>query len=74
MPGLIDSHAHPVFGDFTPRQQTQNFIESGLHGGVTTVISAGEVHLPGPAEGRHRAEGARDRGGQGLRRTSGPPA
>jgi enamidase len=47
MPGLIDSHAHPVFGDFTPRQQTSNFIESGLHGGVTTVISAGEVHLPG---------------------------
>jgi enamidase len=47
MPGLIDSHAHPVFGDFTPRQQTQSFIESGLHGGVTTVISAGEVHLPG---------------------------
>ncbi len=47
MPGLIDSHAHPVFGDFTPRQQTLNFIESGLHGGVTTVMSAGEVHLPG---------------------------
>src|SRR5262245_875718 len=47
IPGLIDSHAHPVFGDFTPRQQTQSFIESGLHGGVTTVISAGEVHLPG---------------------------
>jgi enamidase len=47
VPGLIDSHAHPVFGDFTPRQQTQSFIESGLHGGVTTVISAGEVHLPG---------------------------
>ena len=46
-PGLIDSHAHPVFGDYTPRQQTSNFIESGLHGGVTTVISAGEVHLPG---------------------------
>jgi enamidase len=46
-PGLIDSHAHPVFGDFTPRQQTMSFIESGLHGGVTTVISAGEVHLPG---------------------------
>ncbi|NJD27755.1 MAG: amidohydrolase family protein [Chloroflexi bacterium] len=47
IPGLIDSHAHPVFGDFTPRQQTLSFIESGLHGGVTTVISAGEVHLPG---------------------------
>jgi enamidase len=47
LPGLIDSHAHPVFGDFTPRQQMLNFIESGLHGGVTSVISAGEVHLPG---------------------------
>ncbi|HXG26945.1 MAG TPA: amidohydrolase family protein [Candidatus Binatia bacterium] len=47
LPGLIDSHAHPVFGDFTPRQQQLGFIESGLHGGVTTVISAGEVHLPG---------------------------
>jgi enamidase len=47
IPGLIDSHAHPVFGDFTPRQQMLNFIESGLHGGVTSVISAGEVHLPG---------------------------
>jgi len=46
-PGLIDSHAHPVLGDFTPRQQTLNFIESGLHGGVTTVMSAGEVHVPG---------------------------
>jgi enamidase len=47
IPGLIDSHAHPVFGDFTPRQRTMDFIESGLHGGVTTVMSAGEVHLPG---------------------------
>lgn len=47
VPGLIDSHVHPVFGDFTPRQRTLDFIESGLHGGVTTAISAGEVHLPG---------------------------
>ena len=46
-PGLIDSHAHPVFGDFTPRQKMLNFIDSSLHGGVTTIISAGEVHLPG---------------------------
>ncbi len=46
-PGLIDSHCHPVFGDFTPRQKMLDFIESSLHGGVTTVISAGEVHLPG---------------------------
>src|SRR5262245_10296886 len=47
MPGLIDSHCHPVFGDFTPRQRTVDFIESGLNGGITTMISAGEVHLPG---------------------------
>lgn len=47
IPGLIDSHCHPVFGDFTPRQRTSDWIESGLHGGVTTMISAGEVHLPG---------------------------
>jgi enamidase len=46
-PGLIDSHVHPVFGDFTPRQRTVDFIDSELHGGVTTMISAGEVHLPG---------------------------
>jgi enamidase len=47
IPGLIDSHCHPVFGDFTPRQRAMDFIESGLNGGLTTMISAGEVHLPG---------------------------
>jgi len=46
-PGLIDSHVHPVIGDFTPRQQQLNWIDSCLHGGVTTMISAGEVHAPG---------------------------
>jgi len=46
-PGLIDSHAHVAVGDFTPRQLTVNFIESELHGGVTSMISAGEVHVPG---------------------------
>src|SRR5574341_454561 len=46
-PGLIDSHVHPVFGDWTPRQNQLGWIESFLHGGVTTMISAGEVHLPG---------------------------
>ncbi len=46
-PGLIDSHVHPVFGDWTPRQNTIGWVESTLHGGVTTMVSAGEVHLPG---------------------------
>ncbi len=47
LPGLIDSHVHPVFGDFTPRQRALDFLDSALNGGVTTAISAGEVHLPG---------------------------
>ncbi len=46
-PGLIDSHVHPVVGDYTPRQQQLHWIDSTLHGGVTTMISAGEVHMPG---------------------------
>ena len=46
-PGLIDSHVHPVIGDYTPRQQQLNWIDSCLHGGVTCMISAGEVHAPG---------------------------
>jgi enamidase len=46
-PGLIDSHVHPVMGDWTPRQNQFGWIESCLNGGVTTMISAGEVHTPG---------------------------
>ncbi|WP_432625303.1 amidohydrolase family protein [Albidovulum sp.] len=46
-PGLIDSHVHPVVGDYTPRQQQLHWIDSTLHGGVTSMISAGEVHMPG---------------------------
>jgi enamidase len=46
-PGFIDSHCHLCVGDYTPRQFATNFIEGQLHGGVTTVISAGEVHYPG---------------------------
>ncbi|MFV2064477.1 MAG: Enamidase, partial [Chloroflexota bacterium] len=46
-PGLIDSHSHPAIGDFTPRQRTVDFYQSGLHGGVTTAVTAGEPHVPG---------------------------
>ncbi len=55
-PGLIDSHCHPVFGDWTPRQNQLGWIEMGVNGGVTQLVSAGEVHLPGrpkDAEGVH---------------------
>ena len=47
MPGLIDSHVHVTFGDYTPRQKTVGFLESYTHGGVTACISASEVHVPG---------------------------
>jgi enamidase len=46
-PGLIDNHVHPVAGDWTPRQNQLGWIDSMLHGGVTTIVSAGEVHTPG---------------------------
>jgi len=47
IPGLIDSHVHITFGDYTPRQKTVGFLESYTHGGVTTSITASEVHVPG---------------------------
>ncbi len=47
VPGFIDSHVHITFGDYTPRQRTVGYLESYLHGGTTTSISASEVHTPG---------------------------
>lgn len=47
IPGLIDSHVHITFGDYTPRQKTIGYLESYLHGGTTTAITASEVHVPG---------------------------
>ena len=47
IPGLIDSHVHITFGDYTPRQRAVGFLESYVHGGTTTSISASEVHVPG---------------------------
>ena len=46
-PGFCDDHTHPVLGDFTPRQSQVGFIDSYLHGGTTTMMSAGEPHTPG---------------------------
>ena len=46
-PGFCDNHTHPVLGDYTPRQLQVDFIDSYLHGGTTTMISAGEPHTPG---------------------------
>ncbi|WP_419918051.1 amidohydrolase family protein [Candidatus Poriferisocius sp.] len=55
-PGLIDSHCHVVLGDYTPRQRAIGFLESYVHGGITSCISPGEIHLPGRP---HDAEGVK---------------
>jgi enamidase len=47
MPGLVDGHIHPVFGEWTPTQDTIGWIGNYLHGGSTTMVSAGELHTPG---------------------------
>lgn len=52
IPGLIDSHVHITFGDYTPRQRTVGYLESYVHGGTTTSVTASEVHTPGrPTDG-----------------------
>jgi enamidase len=47
MPGLVDGHIHPVFGEWTPTQDTIGWIGNYVHGGTTTMISACELHVPG---------------------------
>lgn len=47
IPGLFDTHTHFAIGDFNPKQNAIGFIESYMHGGVTSMMSAGEVHFPG---------------------------
>ncbi|MFD0772967.1 amidohydrolase family protein [Streptomonospora algeriensis] len=46
-PGLVDSHCHVVLGDYTPRQKTVDFLAGYVHGGITSVVSPGEIHAPG---------------------------
>jgi enamidase len=47
IPGLVDGHVHPMFGEWTPAQDTIGWIGNYLHGGTTSMISAGELHFPG---------------------------
>lgn len=47
MPGLIDSHTHPVIGEWTPRQGAMSWIAPYVKSGVTGLISVGETHIPG---------------------------
>lgn len=52
VPGLMDSHIHPTLGDFSPRQRALDFIAMEVQGAVTSLISAGEVHVPGRPKDR----------------------
>lgn len=47
LPGLVDGHVHPTVGEWTPAQDAQGWVSNYVHGGTTTFISAGELHLPG---------------------------
>ena len=54
-PGLIDSHVHPVFGDWTPRQNQLGWIESTMKGAFA-----------GAPKGYRWSEGFGDHGTAGL--------
>jgi enamidase len=47
IPGLVDGHVHPTFGEWTPAQDAIGWVHNYLHGGTTTMVSAGELHVPG---------------------------
>ena len=47
LPGIVDGHIHPVFGEWTPTQDTIGWIGNYVHGGTTSMVSAGELHVPG---------------------------
>lgn len=49
IPGLVDGHVHPTFGEYTPAQDAIGWLKNYLHGGTTTMVSAGELHIPGLA-------------------------
>jgi len=46
-PGLIDSHSHPSIGDYSPELASHGWMHAYLNGGVTTLVSAAELHVPG---------------------------
>lgn len=46
-PGFVDGHVHPTFGEWTPAQDSVGWIGNYLQGGTTSMVSAGELHVPG---------------------------
>ena len=47
MPGLVDPHIHPMLGDWSPRHSVMGLLEGAMHGGVTSMLSQGIVHMEG---------------------------
>ena len=39
IPGLVDGHVHPTFGEWTPAQDAIGWIHNYLHGGTTSMVS-----------------------------------
>lgn len=51
IPGLVDSHIHPVIGDWTPRMGVIGWLGQYVQAGVTTALSQGSWGLgPYPTE------------------------
>jgi enamidase len=46
-PGLWDSHHHPYFGDYSPRQEAAGTVTRMVRAGTTSLVSAGAGHQPG---------------------------
>lgn len=46
VPGLVDGHVHPTVGEWTPAQNAVGWVRNYLHGGTTSMVSAGELHVP----------------------------
>jgi len=59
-PGLIDSHVHPVAGDWTPRQNQIRLDRQLPARRRHHMISAGEVPYARPPARRRRPEGDGD--------------
>jgi enamidase len=47
IPGLIDSHVHPVVGDVSVVPRGAGWLDEYLNAGMTSCISAGELTIPG---------------------------
>jgi enamidase len=47
IPGLIDSHVHPVVGDVSVVPRGAGWLEEYLNAGMTSCISSGELTIPG---------------------------